>query len=669
MDADRLLSGLDPDQRRAVTESTHPLCILAGAGSGKTRVLTRRIAFRAATDDADARHVLALTFTRRAAGEMRARLGSLGLRDRPTVGTFHAIAWAQLRSLHLDRDRPAPVLLDRKVRVLARLPGRTPLAPAELATEIEWARARLVPPDAYADAAHREDRRVGAPLDAVADAYRAYEDEKRRRGLVDFDDVLGRCADALDDDPTFAAAQHWRFRHLFVDEFQDLNPLQHRLLMAWLGDRDDLCVVGDPDQAIYRWNGADAGFLLRFAEHHPGAAVVRLGTNYRSTPEILAVATTALGGRRPTTARAHRDPGVPPRIVRYANDADEAHGVAAALRTAHVPGGRWDRQAVLVRTNGQIPLLEQALARARIPCRVRGAAPLLAHPAVTEALRELRTGPPVSLPVALADLEARAAEEDDAGRTDRADVLAAVARLGRELLVLEPHAGVGDLRPWLVAALGADGPGADGDAVDLVTFHAAKGLEWPIVHLAGVEDGYVPIAHARTPEAQAEERRLLYVAATRAEDQLVLSWAQERTLRDRVVGRRPSPFLDAMATEVAAAGLRTAPADPSPGLEASRAALRRAAAVDPDLTLLRALREWRAAVARRAAVPDAVVLSDAVLSAIAHGRPASLAELAEVRGVGPISLAEHGEAVLAIVNAPDPPAAASSPGGIPCAST
>ena len=671
VDADRLLSGLDADQRLAVIEPRHPLCILAGAGSGKTRVLTRRIAHRAATGDADARHVLALTFTRRAAGEMRSRLEGLGLRDRPTVGTFHAIAWSQLRSLHLDRDRPAPNLLDRKVRLLTRLPGRLPLPPGELATEIEWARARLVDPDRYPDVAHQHDRRVSAPLDAVADAYRAYEAEKRRRGLVDFDDVLGRCADALDVDPTFAAAQHWRFRHLFVDEFQDVNPLQHRLLMAWLGDRDDLCVVGDPDQAIYRWNGADAGFLTGFARHHPGAVVVRLRTNYRSTPEVLSVATTALGGRRPTSARAHRESGAAPRIVRYATDADEAHGVAAAVRQAHVPGGRWDRQAVLVRTNAQIPLLEQALARARIPSRVRGASPLLAHPIVVEALRDLRNGPAVSLTVALTDLEARAADEADAGRTEPADALANVVRLGRELLVLEPHATPADLRPWLVTALGADGPGNDGDAVDLVTFHAAKGLEWPVVHLAGVEDGFVPVAHARTPEAEAEERRLLYVAATRAEDELHVSWAQERALRDRTVARRPSPYLDAMATEVAAAGLRAAPADPLPGLEASRAALGRATATDPDLALLRALREWRSRAARHAGVPDPVVLPDAVLSAIAHRRPTTVEDLAEVRGLGPISLAEHGESLLAVVGAAPDRAAdrAPDPGGIPCAST
>src|SRR5438445_4235864 len=261
---ERLFDGLNPSQREAGATDAEPLCILAGAGSGRTRVLTRRIAYRVAEGTADARHVVALTFTRKAAGELSGRLAALGVRDDVVAGTFHAIAYAQLRRRWADRGERPPALLDRKLRLLGPLlPRRRPAAvqAADLAAEIEWAQARLIGPRDYEPAAELAGRRPPIPGSAMADLYERYGAEKRRRGLVDFDDLLLRCADALATDAEFAAAQRWRFRHLFVDEFQDVNPAQHQLLAGWLGNRADLCVVGDPDQAIYAWNGADAGYL------------------------------------------------------------------------------------------------------------------------------------------------------------------------------------------------------------------------------------------------------------------------------------------------------------------------------------------------------------------------------------------------------------------------
>ncbi|HXH56867.1 ATP-dependent DNA helicase UvrD2 [Iamia sp.] len=661
MDAHRLLVGLDAQQRRAVVDPGAPLCILAGAGSGKTRVLTRRIAHRSVEGRADPRHVLALTFTRKAAAEMGVRLAALGLRDRPTVGTFHAMAWAQLRTLWSDRGRTMPGLLDRKGRVLAALPGRGSLAPVALATEIEWARARRIAPDHYAAAAHQEDRRIGAPFDQVARLYAAYETEKRRRGVVDFDDILASCADALDHDHAFAAAQRWRFRHLFVDEFQDVNPLQHRLLMGWLGEGEDLCVVGDPNQAIYRWNGADATYLTRFAEHHPGAQVVALTGNYRSTPQILHLASTALGARARVRLVAHRPAGEVPSITAYASDVEEARGIAGGARLLHAPGTRWDRQAVLVRTNGQMPLIEEAFVHARIPFRLRGADPLLGRPMVRDALRVLTSDRGRHLRIALEDLEAMVDEATaDPGGVERADALAAVLRLGRELSALEPTATAGDLRPWLATAVGADGPGRDGDAIDVVTFHAAKGLEWPVVHIAGLEDGFVPVSHARTPEAESEERRLLHVALTRAEDVVRLSWAEQRTLRDREVVRRPSPYLAALSDALGGLARAARPADPRPGLEAARRALAPAEGEDHPLALLRALQDWRAEAARQVGMPPAVVLSDRILADVARQEPTDGAGLATVLGVGPLTLDAHGDALLRIVRQHRDPATHAS---------
>jgi len=265
-----LLDGLTDAQRAAVTCDGAPLCILAGAGSGKTRVLTTRIAWRVATGSADARHVLALTFTRKAAGELRRRLGGLGVRDGVAAGTFHAIAYAQLRRRWADQGVQAPTLLERKAGLLARLAGPrstgdAAVQPADLAAEIEWAKARLIAPAQYEAAALGAGRTPPIPTPSMATLYERYEQEKRSRGLVDFDDLLVRCVEAMHADAEMAAAVRWQHRHLFVDEFQDVNPAQAALLAAWRGSSSDLCVVGDPNQAIYAWNGAEPSFLVDFA--------------------------------------------------------------------------------------------------------------------------------------------------------------------------------------------------------------------------------------------------------------------------------------------------------------------------------------------------------------------------------------------------------------------
>ena len=376
----------------AVTTDGRPLCILAGAGSGKTRVLTHRIAHRALTGDADPRRVLALTFTRKAAAELTSRLRTFGLRDLPAAGTFHATAYAQLRGRWAGLGGQAPTLLDRKGRILGRVLGASRQAtPADLAAEIEWAKARLIRPEDYPVAARRADRTPPLGVDRIATLYDRYEQEKRKRRLVDFDDLLALCAHAIETDPAFAAAQRWQFRHLFVDEYQDVNPLQERLLRAWLGDGDDLCVVGDPNQAIYRWNGADPSFLTQFPRRHPTAEVVQLVDSYRSTPQILQTAASVLAGTggRPRPLRANRPDGPVPEIIGYRSAEDEANGIARALRESRRPGVSWSSQAVLVRTNAQMALIESALRLARIPYRVRGSRGFLDEPEVRELLSGL----------------------------------------------------------------------------------------------------------------------------------------------------------------------------------------------------------------------------------------------------------------------------------------
>jgi DNA helicase-2/ATP-dependent DNA helicase PcrA len=665
---DDLLRGLDSTQRDAVTSRAAPLAILAGAGSGKTRVLTRRIAWRAREELIDPRHVLALTFTRKAAGELRTRLDRLGVRHAVTAGTFHAIALAQLRRRADEQHRALPALLERKVRLLLPLvPARgreAGLIAADLASEIEWAKARLVRPDGYERAVALAARTPPRPAAEVAAVYREYERLKRRRGLVDFDDLIWGCADALERDADFAAAQRWRFRHLFVDEFQDASPAQFRLLQGWLGERADLCVVGDGDQAIYGFAGADPTYLVRFLAHFPperfpDAGVVRLGGNYRSTPQVVAASRAVLGGRRPgATVRAGRPDGPVPEITDYDTDDLEARAVARAVATAHRDDVRWSRLAVLYRINAQSALFEEAFARAGIPFRVRGGGRFLDRPEVKVALDALRasarTAPGRTFAEHLTDLAAH----DDDGSEELHEHIDAIVRLGHEYLDSEGTGGsVDGFLAFLQAALRGDDAGATGnDAVELLTFHRAKGLEFDTVFVTGLERGLVPISHAKTPEALDEEQRLLYVALSRAERVLHLSWARQRTIGGRVTNRTPSPWVARVERAIATLEGRVAAAPVDPRERIADARTRVGNGKSPkrplppvDAPLYDALVEWRRKLSRASGTPAYVVFHDATLAAIAAARPRTRGALLTVPGVGPVKVERYGDAVLALV--------------------
>jgi DNA helicase-2/ATP-dependent DNA helicase PcrA len=655
--ADLLLDDLDDAQRRAVTSPARPLAILAPAGSGKTRVLARRIAWRVETGDADASHVLALTFTRKAAGELDGRLRALGLRSGVAAATFHGAAYAQLRSWWADHGQAAPGLLARKAPVLSAILSGSPLNVAQLAGEIEWAKARLVGPDGYAEATAAARRRAPAAPERVAELYRAYEDDKRRARMVDFDDLLRLCSHLIETDTAFAAAQRWRFQHLFVDEFQDVNPLQLRLLDAWRGDRYDLCVVGDPHQAIYGWNGADAGFLQGFRRLYPPAEVISLVGNYRSTPQVLAAAADVLAragaGEARVTATRVEGPAV--RLERHPDERAEAQAIARAVRDRRGPRSAWSTQAVLVRTHAQVPVITEALRRTGVPYHVRGTDGVVERREVRDALDLLRRSGG-SLAACLPDLAALAAEADgDAG----AD-LDLVVQLAHDHLRLDPRAGATGFVSWLVATLQSENGEVRRDAVTVATFHSAKGLEWPVVHLAGLEDGLVPITRARTNAQRAEEARLLYVAMTRAEDELRCSWAASRSFGGKPAERRLTPWLAGLAGPARARpgdggdGAAAVPGGPAPGwrehLAEQRASL--TAAVAPrDRTVsspvLAALQAWREESARAARTDAAAVIDDQLMEAIAARRPATREELASVPGMGPQLAARVGDSLLA----------------------
>jgi len=650
--ADRLLDGLDDTQRSAVTSTAAPLAILAGAGSGKTRVLTRRIAWRVATGDANARHVLAVTFTRKAAAELRERLRQLGLRDATTAGTFHSLAYAQLRQRWEERGIRPPSLLDRKIGFVARLlPSGDRSLPLDVTSELEWASARDLDEHSYPGAAEKADRSPPLPMGQMTATIERYREEKLRARVVDFDDLLRLAARDLAADADYAAAIQWRHRHLFVDEFQDINPLQHRLLKSWQGDRTDLCVVGDPNQAIYAWNGADASQLLWFADRNPGAQVIQLGHNYRSTPQIVAAGHTVLpsNARTKQPPTAHRPEGPAPSIRSFSDDRTEAAGIARSIRDNHAPNTAWSGQAVLTRTNAQTAIIAQALRAVNIPHRVKGGAELTSQPEVKALLRGMRQTD-ATLRDALSDLraevaEARPAPDASPADHDRHANREALIRLAADHAESQPDGQASAFVEWIESTSRNDGFEAQRDGVDVMTFHAAKGLEWPVVHLAGIERGLVPIGHANdNPVALAEERRLLHVAITRAQSQLSITWAQERNFGERAAKRTRSPYLDALDP----AGAAVSP-QPKKSAKAGLAAARAKLDIPEDDPLYDALVEWRRDTSQADNVPAYVVFNNRTLVAIADARPTMKHELLACPGVGPAKIEKYADDVLALV--------------------
>jgi DNA helicase II / ATP-dependent DNA helicase PcrA len=680
-ESQEILAGLTAVQHRAVVSPSSPLVVLAGAGAGKTRVLTRRIAHQVQTGRAGPDHILALTFTRKAAGELSSRLESLGVRDHITAGTFHAVASAQLRRWWADQNRLAPALLSAPSQLLKRLvttePALRDTPVAGLAAELAWAKARLIRPEQLAAAASTSGRRLPVAADQLASLYARYDEEKRRRGLVDFDDLLARCADAMDDDPRFAAAQRWRWRHVFVDEFQDVNPLQHRLLRAWLSSGSELTVVGDPNQAIYGWNGADPGLFDAISSDWPGAEVVRLDANHRCSPQIVAAGVSVLGPSG-DGLRSSRPDGPVPAVRSFPSDEAEATGVAAELRDAHASGVPWSEMAVLVRTNAQGQPLRRALEAAGIPCAAPSQTDALRRPAAIEALEQLRRSPGLPVATAAADLDAASAEatgtDVDAGRGagrgglvggEAASVLALLADLARDLQRLDHRATIGAFLAWLPSALARGGEAVGPlDAVTVASFHRAKGLEWRAVWLCGLEAGLVPIGHATTSAAQAEERRLLYVAITRAGLELHCSWAAQRSFGDRSATRQPSPWLSRIEEASLAAASPPDETDWRAVLAEQRRRLRSGDIADAakpavpeadqvrDEQIVQRLIRWRAGQARGVGIPVRALLEDRSLDALATQRPRDMTELARIPGLGAVRAARLAPTLLDLVAGP-----------------
>ena len=690
---DDILLGLDPEQHAVAATPTGPMCVLAGAGTGKTRAITHRIAYGVWSGAYQPHQVLAVTFTARAAGEMRTRLRGLGV---PGVQarTFHAAALRQLQFFWPQAVGGAPPeVVAHKAPAVAEAAGRLRLrldrtALRDLAAEIEWAKVNLITPQGYPDSVRgKRDGVAGLDLTAVARLMSAYEDVKGERHTIDFEDVLLLMVGILDAHPRIAGSVRDQYRHFVVDEYQDVNLVQQQLLDLWLGGRQEICVVGDPAQTIYSFTGASPQHLVEFPQRHPGAAVVRLVRNYRSTPQIVQVANLVLGAssRGGVELEAQRESGPPPRLTAYADDVAEAAGVATEIKARIDAGTPASQIAVLFRTNAQSEAVESALAGKDVPYLVRGGERFFSRPEVRQAVLLLRgaaradsgTAP---LGDAVRDVLAGAGWSPQppaagAASRERWESLEALAHLADDVSVMDP-----DLRiPGFVGELerrAAEQHAPTVQGVTLASLHAAKGLEWDVVLIIGCSEGLLPVSMAEGVERIEEERRLLYVGLTRARRELLLSWAAARGVGGRAT-RKPSRFLQPAGRALGLSkGALARPDKATPraprrpkncrtcGAVLSSAAERkigRCSDCPPtyDEATFERLREWRLEVSREQQVPAYVVFTDATLTAIAEAAPGTTEGLSAIPGVGPRKLDLYGGDVLAVLAGEAPPSGPS----------
>ena len=694
---DAVLAALDQEQRTAVTAPAGPVCILAGAGTGKTRAITHRIAYRTLTGEVSPRHVLAVTFTARAAAEMRSRLTALGATG-TQARTFHAAALRQVRYFapRLLDGRAMPELLESKgplVTLAARRTGVTVdrTAARDLAGELEWAKSSLVEPGEYAVAATKALREPPYEPAKVAEVFAAYESLKRRHGVIDFEDVLRAAVWGIEEHPDVAEQIRAQYRHFVVDEYQDVNPLQQRLLEAWLGGRDDLTVVGDASQTIYSFTGATSAYLIDFPRRRRGAVVIRLVRDYRSTPQVVGLANAVIRQARGSEARlrleliGQRPPGAEPELKIFPDEAGEAAAVAKRCRELIDSGTPASEVAVLFRTNAQSEAYEDALAEAEVPYVVRGAERFFERAEIRQAMVALRAAvrsTPGETPLIQAVVEALAAtgwarEKPPPGGAarERWEALAALVALAEEYARQPVPEPVGPAGTVSLAAFNGElarraeqqhAPTVEG--VTLASLHSAKGLEWDAVFLVGLADGTLPTTYAKTLDQIEEERRLLYVGVTRARQWLWLSYGQSRLPGGRA--RQPCRFLPQLERGSAPerAGSRSRKSDRRrPQVSSCRVCgatllagadrkLGRCATCPSDLDedLFERLQVWRARTAAELKVPAYVVFTDATLVAVAERRPAAPAELLAIAGIGPRKLGQYGAAVFALVGGASP---------------
>lgn len=698
MSEEGTLAGLDEEQRTAAATLRGPLCILAGAGTGKTRAITHRIAYGVRSGTYDPHRVLAVTFTARAAAEMRSRLTGLGA---PGVQarTFHAAALRQLQYFWpVAIGGPVPQILDHKVRLLAEAAKRLRMTTdraslRDFAAEIEWSKVSTLTPEGYLSHAAERPEPGGADHQSFAKLYQAYEDLKTDRHVMDFEDVLLGTAGMLENDERVAAQVRQQYRHFVVDEYQDVSPLQQRLLDLWLGGREEICVVGDAAQTIYSFTGATPDYLLTFKRRYPQAEVVKLVRDYRSTPQVVTLANTLLADRgekaaapwpKPLQLISQRSPGPAPIITEHPDDEAEASWISEQILHLRDQGTALSEVAVLYRTNGQSQAFEQALSAAGISYQLRGSERFFSRQEVREAIAALRTSSlvreedvpaaaPEQVRAVLSSLGWQTAGPKSTGAVrERWESLAALVGLADQLHAERETLSMREFIAELDERSAAQhAPTVDG--VTLASLHSAKGLEWDAVFLAGLNEGLMPITFAESQSEIDEERRLLYVGITRARSHLFLSSAASRHAGGR--GRRkPSRFLKPLRKQL---GLEPEGRKIAPGsskLSPNAAAHRRKPATCAtcgtvltvgteikrrrcqdcparyDTQLFERLRSWRLDYAKELEVKAFMVLGDATLELLAEHKPTTDEELLQIPGIGQRKLEQHGERLKAALS-------------------
>ncbi len=662
MSADEILEALDPEQREVATALHGPVCVLAGAGTGKTRAITHRMAYGVRVGAFNPQSVLAVTFTARAAGEMRQRLRSLGA-DGIQARTFHAAALRQLSYFWPQVvGGQMPQLVDQKASLVGRAARTVGLSPdrltvRDLASEIEWAKVSLIAADDYPQVIKTKARPVPAGIDAmqVADVMRAYEEVKTEAVVLDFEDILLLLADIIGRHHEVGEQIRRQYRHFVVDEYQDVSPLQQYVLDQWLGGRRELCVVGDPAQTIYSFAGASPEHLLGFTRRYEDATVVRLVRDYRSTPQVVNLANGLMAHRGAASAGvelvSQRRSGPAVGFHAYSDDVAEAAAVGDRIAALISSGVAAREIAVLYRTNSQSEEIEDALASRGIGYLVRGGQRFFSRDEVRKAIVLLRGAAVAASEDALgaqvreAIVDAGWSEEPPAARgavRERWDALQALVELADNFDV-DAVAATGEpatMRDFVEhlaeRASAQHAPSVDG--VTLTTIHAAKGLEWDAVFLVGLSEGLLPISMAETDEAVEEERRLLYVGITRAREHLNASFARSRKEGGRSTRKR-TRFLEKWWPDAQA----------SPQRRPQRTAAHELGG--DEAKLFEALKAWRLELAQATSKPAFTILVDTSLVAIARHRPQTVGELAQVHGVGASKLDRFGADILGIVAA------------------
>ena len=674
------LSLLDEDQLVAATAPRGPVCILAGAGTGKTRTITYRIANLVDHGMVAPTKVLAVTFTQRAAGEMRDRLRTLGIGG-VQARTFHSAALRQVRYFwpQIAGDLPWR-LLDNKFPLVARAANATGVDSGkdmvrDLLGEIEWAKSNVIGHADYAQRIAGLGRTPPTDPAKVAQVYRRYEELKTSPEgmLLDFDDLLLHVAAALENAPAVAEEFREQYQSFVVDEYQDVTPLQQRVLEGWLGTRDDLTVVGDANQTIYSFTGATPEYLLNFSRTYEHATVVKLQRDYRSTPEITNLANTVISkatGRAAGTRlqlEGMRNPGPAPTYNAYDDEPTEAREVAIAIRRLLDSGVPAREIAILYRINSQSAAFEAALADAGILYQVRGGEGFFQRGEVREAVLQLRRAAnrtdlpddPVTVArAAFAPLGLTPTEPEGAQARERWQSLNALVDLVEEIVRTREASNLQEVLVSLNRRAEAKQPPAV-DGVTLASLHAAKGLEWDAVFLVGLVENTLPISHAikAGDDEIEEERRLFYVGITRAREHLRLSWSLARQEGGNK-NRSRSRFLDGLVPELEVekspqrlTRSRTCRVCGNPLDTPAEKSLGRHADCEPDYNeeLFAALKRWRLDVARAAGQPAYLVFSDATLLAITEAVPTDVPSLLAIPGVGPVKVEHYGEGVLSVV--------------------